>query len=164
MSHLNDSGWNNTVKEFPREFSSWWNMRTRCYNSNHDYWENYGGKGIRVCPQWLDGLFGFRQFLSDMGERPQGYTLERKELSKDYTPDNCIWESDSNQMFNRTLFSNNKSGITGVSWHLKNSCWTVYINKNGKRSYLGSRKDFFDACCIRKRAELKLYPDKVKSY
>ncbi|AMR57397.1 putative HNH endonuclease [Pseudomonas phage vB_PsyM_KIL3b] len=85
-------------------------------------------------------------------------------MSKDYTPDNCKWDTLSNQAFNRTLYTNSKSGITGITWHRRNECWTMQINKNGNRSYLGTTKDFFEACCIRKKAELDLYPDKLKTY
>ena len=140
-------------------------MMTRCYNENHDYWDSYGGKGVKVCKGWMPrGKVGFLQFLSDMGERPTGFSLERKELSKDYSPDNCKWDTASNQQFNKSLYANSKSGVTGVTWHKRNQCWTVQINKNKKRSYLGSTENFFEACCIRKKAEIELFPDKTKTY
>lgn len=53
---------------------------------------------------------------------------------------------------NLGLFINNKSGITGVSWFKGKNYWRVYI----KRIFLGSFKDFFEACCIRKSSELEL--------
>lgn len=163
-STLNKS-WAQLKLDFAPEYGSYSNMMTRCYNENHDYWDSYGGKGIKVFTGWMPrGKVGFVQFLSDMGQRPEGHTLERKDLSKDYTPDNCIWETDSNQQFNKGLYVNSKSGITGVTWHNRNQCWTVQINKNKKRSYLGSTKDFFEACCIRKKAELEFFPDKEKTY
>jgi hypothetical protein len=62
-------------------------MMTRCYNEKFDGFHRYGGKGIKVCDRWLN----FDTFLGDMGERPQGMTIDRLDSSKDYEPSNCRW-------------------------------------------------------------------------
>jgi dCMP deaminase len=49
-------------------------MKSRCNNPNHHAYHNYGGRGIRICPEWLHS---FETFLQDMGERPDGLTLDR---------------------------------------------------------------------------------------
>jgi hypothetical protein len=69
-------------------YRSWRNMRTRCYNSRHPSYRQYGLRGITVCPQWQDD---FDQFFKDMGPRPEGLTLERENNEGHYTPGNCKW-------------------------------------------------------------------------
>jgi hypothetical protein len=72
-------------------------MRTRCNNPRRGDWEYYGGRGIRICSQWDD----FEVFLADMGERPPGTTLDRRDTDGDYTPENCRWLPLEQQSANR---------------------------------------------------------------
>ncbi len=72
-------------------------MRARCNDPNHISYHNYGARGIRVCARWDD----FWLFVSDMGERPDDFTIDRVNSDDDYTPDNCVWASRSDQNKNR---------------------------------------------------------------
>ena len=74
-------------------------MRQRCYNPNNDSYPWYGAKGITVCERW----HSFSNFLEDMGDRPEGHTLDRINSEQDYSPSNCRWSTVSDQLRNRTL-------------------------------------------------------------
>ncbi len=81
-------------------YVSWANMLYRCYTPTCPQYAGYGGRGIRVCAQWR-GRNGFKQFLKDMGERPDGRTLDRVYVNGNYTPNNCQWSTPKEQMRNR---------------------------------------------------------------
>ena len=83
-----------------RERSSWNNMRQRCLNQRHPAYPDYGGRGITVCKRWL-GPNGFIAFLADMGARPIGKSLDRRDVDGNYEPDNCRWATPLEQMRNR---------------------------------------------------------------
>lgn len=78
-------------------YKSWHMMKQRCTNPKNTQYHDYGGRGISMCPAWVS----FDQFLHDMGERPQGTTLDRKDNSLGYNPDNCRWATKSEQQRNR---------------------------------------------------------------
>lgn len=90
-----------------REYNSWAAMKNRCKNKSHKDWPLYGGRGIRVCDRWANGengQSGFECFLSDMGKRPAGMTLDRyPEIDGDYMPGNVRWASSDEQASNRSI-------------------------------------------------------------
>lgn len=62
-------------------------MKQRCSNPRDRNYPNYGGRGIRVCARWKK----FENFYADMGDKPPGYSLERRDNEKGYNPQNCYW-------------------------------------------------------------------------
>lgn len=78
-------------------YSIWASMLARCNNSKNYAYNDYGGRGIYVCKEWYD----FKNFLEDMGERPEGLTLDRKENDKGYYKENCRWATYFTQANNR---------------------------------------------------------------
>jgi hypothetical protein len=78
-------------------YLSWRAMRMRCENPKHDNYPMYGGRGIKICERWLV----FENFLADMGERPEGTTLDRINPNGHYEPSNCRWADKTEQSRNR---------------------------------------------------------------
>ena len=70
-----------------RTYNIWIGLKQRCSNPNHPAFKNYGGRGISFAPQWKD----FAVFLKDMGEAPEGTSIERVNNNRGYEPGNCIW-------------------------------------------------------------------------
>lgn len=87
------------------EYRAWLNMIARCTHPHHEAYARYGGRGITVCPEWLES---FERFVADVGPRPShALSLERIDNARGYEPGNCRWatsvEQNRNRRSNRTL-------------------------------------------------------------
>lgn len=78
-------------------YNSWYSMWRRCNHPHYWNYANYGGRGITVCKRWES----FDLFVEDMGERPVGKTLDRKENDGNYEPGNCRWATHKEQRHNQ---------------------------------------------------------------
>lgn len=102
------------------EYQSFIAMMHRCYNPDRVTWDNYGARGITVEEEsWLEeSPNGFLNFLRDMGIRPIGHSLDRIDVNKGYSIDNCRWADSSTQAYNRRVVKTEKntSKYRGVSY------------------------------------------------
>ena len=84
-------------KSSTKEYETWANMLGRCLNRTHPSYNNYGGRGIKVCEQWLK----FENFYADMGDKPEGLSIDRINNDGNYELGNCRWATKSEQAYNR---------------------------------------------------------------
>jgi hypothetical protein len=78
-------------------FNIWWAMMQRCNDKNSQAYNRYGGRGINICESWQS----FEGFYADMGERPEGMSLERVDNNGDYCKENVIWANAKTQANNK---------------------------------------------------------------
>ena len=84
-------------------YQSWNSMIKRCTNPNTKRYSDWGGRGITVCDRWLHS---FENFLADMGECPEGLTLDRIDNDGNYEPSNCKWGTYKEQRYNQRKHKN----------------------------------------------------------
>jgi hypothetical protein len=114
----------------------WKSMIERCTSKKGKSWASYGGRGITVCERWT-GKDGFINFLADMGDRPDGASIDRIDNDGPYSPGNCRWATWTQQSRNKR--SNRRLEFYGVSKTVVEWCDISQINKQAvyQRLYLG---------------------------
>lgn len=97
-----------------RIFHEWQSMLQRCNNPNNQRYEDYGGRGIKVCDEWIDSFVSFCEWSMDNGY-DETLTLDREDVDGNYSPDNCRWvtnfEQQSNKRNNRVIECNGEKYI-----------------------------------------------------
>lgn len=102
-------------------FRIWVGMHSRCTNPKETGYENYGGRGIRVCDRWQS----FEAFLSDMGEPPSSrHQIDRERVNENYEPGNCRWATPKENCRNRR---NNRI----IEFDGKSLCITEWASRIG---------------------------------
>ena len=134
---------------------SWQGLKRRCLNTNqHDY-RFYGGRGITYDPAWET----FDGFLADMGERPEGTTLDRIDCDGNYCKDNCRWATKEIQATNRRVQQLPPVGPLHGIQQVTPNCFKIAFSFNNKTRYYGSRNTleeaiiFRDECLAKREAE-----------
>lgn len=146
---------NNTTHGLSKhsKYNIWNNMLQRCNNPRNPQYHYYGGRGIRVCERWLK----IENFIEDLGPRPKGFTIERKNNEKGYYQENCIWATPAIQAKNRRMPKTNKTGIAGVNWNKYTKKYQARIMAEGKAYHLGYFATIKQATIARKQAEQKYW-------
>lgn len=134
-------------------YESWLHMLQRCNNPKNHAFSDYGGRGIKVCVQWIN----FQNFFADMGERPKGLTIERINNDLGYSPDNCKWATRLEQAQNRRPRKNNEFGLKGIFWDKKCRKYRVTIGADGTNYRLGAYPTIEEAKTVRQQAEIKYW-------
>jgi hypothetical protein len=103
-------------------------MRNRCSNKNNDAYKHYGGRGIKVCPEWNTYL-AFKEWAVSHGYA-DNLTIDRKDNDKGYSPDNCRWATMKEQALNRRsthliTYKDETHSISEWSEILNFPVWTI---------------------------------------
>lgn len=96
-------------------YIKWNSIKNRCYNPNTPNYNRYGGRGIRICDQWIDDPESFIRYIKELPNcgKP-GYSLDRINNNGNYEPDNLRWATATQQQLNRGIPKDNTSGYKGV--------------------------------------------------
>lgn len=116
-----------------RSYSIWASMKDRCNNPNNPNYHRYGGRGVAVCDRWQE----FENFYADMGDAPEGMSLDRADNDLGYSPDNCRWATpveQQNNMRSNTFVTYEGKTQTLAQWSRELGIpysRLVYRHKNG---------------------------------
>lgn len=130
-----------------RLYRCWYQMIQRCLHPNNSRFRFYGGRGIRVNPEWQDFSI-FAKWAQDNGHQDH-LTLDRKDTNGDYEPSNCRWASRSQQAHSRRKLPNNTSGYIGVSWSTSHGKYSASARQNNRSVNLGYFDDPEEAARVR---------------
>jgi hypothetical protein len=134
-------GWNKS------SYNTWRAMVRRCTNPKDKDYPRYGGKGVTVCPEWLE----YANFAKDMGEPVGDETLDRINVYGNYEPANCRWAGVMTQNRNTRLRVNSTTGFTGVSVVGKRYMAKITANRKSYYSKLFDTAE--EAAAARKELE-----------
>ena len=113
------------------EYKAFQSMKQRCLNPNNKSYKNYGGRGIKICERWMERN-GFNNFIEDMGHKPSAkHSIDRMNNDEDYSPENCRWTTQAEQM-------RNTSKTLNITFRNKTQClkdWCQELNINYHKAH-----------------------------
>ena len=119
-----------------RTYKSWLDMRERCNDVTNP---DYGGRGITYAAHWED----FELFVRDMGEAPDGMTIERIDVNGNYEPENCRWATlveQANNKRNNLLLTLNGETLTAAQWAARlNLTYKTILTRKGRLGWSDER-------------------------
>lgn len=119
-----------------RFYKTWRQMVDRCNNPKIKAYKDYGGRGISVCEEWLN-IRNFVDWCDLTHPNQEGYTLDRINNDKGYSPENCTWSDKSTQAINRRMRRTNTSGFVGVGFNKSKGKWEASLKLNNIYKYIG---------------------------
>ena len=136
------------AKSRTKEYRTWISMKRRCYAKNHKDYQWYGARGITVSDDWKDS---FENFYADMGEAPEGMSIDRIDNEKGYEAGNCRWASKIQQANNRRPLPSQRF------WNVHGD---IYPTLSSAAKSLGVDDSTIRAWCLGRTAKGKFYPPK----
>ena len=125
-------------------------MKQRCNNPKNKNYEKYGGRGIKICTEWLNDPKKFFDWAIKNGYK-EGLSIDRIDVNGNYEPDNCRWADNEAQCLNQRLRKDNKTGHKGI--YYSEGVYRVQIRRNKKRYYFGSCKTLPEAVKVLEEAK-----------
>ena len=120
-------------------------MKQRCYSQRVKNYNIYGGRGIKICDEWLKDSMSFYNWAISNGYN-DSLSIDRINNDGNYEPSNCRWATRTTQVENtRQLWKHNKSGYRNVYWHKAAKKWDVNFCINGKTTHIGMFINIEDA-------------------
>ena len=118
-------------------YHTWRQMVQRCTNPKIKVYKDYGGRGISVCEEWLN-IRNFVDWAEKTHPNQEGYTLDRINNDKGYSPENCTWSDKTTQNINQRMNKSNTSGFVGIYWNKASKKWDAKIGVNSKLVHIGT--------------------------
>ncbi len=135
------------------EYKTWKAMKNRCNNPKATGYQDYGGRGIKICDEWDKS---FTAFLNHIGEKPSPrHSIDRIDVNGNYEPGNVRWATRWTQNINQRLRKDNKSGYKGVSWETESGKWVVQMTLSNGRKKFGRYNSLGAAVVARKKLEYR---------
>lgn len=128
-------------------YQIWENMVDRCENSNCKNYKNYGGRGVKICPEWRKHPEQFIKFALENGWN-KNLTTDRINVNGDYEPNNIRFVNRHIQSVNQRKSILNKSGYVGITWDKSRNKWVAWLSYNYKTKNIGryeTKKEALDA-------------------
>ena len=125
-------------------------MKSRCYNKNKKNYKYYGGRGIKVCDEWLgeNGYNNFKKWALENGYKKE-LSIDKINNDGNYSPDNCRWVNQRIQNINKRPSVKNSSGFVGVRKHSNCNKYYGSVKINDKGYYTGMSDDIIIAAIMR---------------
>lgn len=136
-----------------KEYQAWLSMKARCCNKNNKNYKHYGGRGIKVCGEWVDNFLSFYDHIGKAPSDGRVYTVDRINTYEDYKPNNVRWVEQKYQCRNLSRNRKNKTGKSGISNRVD----------NGIKSFVASWHGL-DGRCKSKQFSCKKYGEELARF